>query len=81
MKDKQGWFDKKENLDLFLKLFYGSLVVLLVMDLFVEKHPYFGFDGVPSFSAAYGFIACVLLVLVAKVLRLFLMKNEEYYND
>ena len=81
MQDKHGWFDKKENLNLFLKIFYGSLVVLLILDLFVEKHPYFGFDGAPSFSAAYGFIACVLLVLVAKVLRMFLMKDEEYYND
>lgn len=78
---KRGWFDKKENLTLFLRIFYGSLVVLLVLDLFVEKHSVFGFDSAPSFSAAYGFISCVMLVLVARVLRMMLMKKEDYYDD
>jgi len=80
MQEKRGWFDKKENLVLFLRIFYASLVVLLVLDFFVDKHPYFGFDGAPSFAAAYGFISCVLLVLIAKVLRMFVMKNEDYYD-
>ena len=81
MQEKRGWFDKRENLVLFLRLFYASLAVLIVLDVFVDKHPHFGFDGAPSFSAAYGFISCVLLVLIAKVLRLFLMKEEDYYDD
>lgn len=81
MQEKRGWFDKKENLVLFLRLFYVSLVVLIVLDFFVDKHPHYGFDGAPSFSAAYGFISCVLLVLIARVLRMFLMKDEDYYDD
>lgn len=81
MQGKPGWFDKKENLILFLRIFYVSLGLLIIADFFVEKHPYFGFDGVPSFSAAYGFISCVLLVLVARVLRSFLMKDENHYDD
>lgn len=81
MANKSGWFDKKENLVLFLRIFYASLVVLLVLDLFVDKHPYFGFDGAPSFSAAYGFISCVLLVLIAKVLRVLLMREEKHYDE
>lgn len=80
MQQKYGWFDKKENLKLFLRLFYGSLILLLIIDFFVAKHPAFGFDGAPNFFAAYGFISCVLLVLVAKVLRMFLMKDEDYYD-
>ena len=81
MADKSGWFDKPGNLKLFLRIFYGSLVVLLAVDFFIAKHPDFGFDGVPNFFAAYGFISCVMLVLVAKVLRIFLMKDEDYYDD
>lgn len=79
--DKRGWFDKPENLRLFLKLFYASLVVLLIADFFIEKHPEFPFEAAPSFFAVYGFISCVMLVLVAKVLRMFLMKGEDYYDD
>lgn len=80
MEEKKGWFDKKSNLILFLRLFYASLVVLVVLDLFIEKHTVFGFDGAPSFSAVYGFISCVLLVLLAKVLRIFIMRDEDYYD-
>ncbi len=80
MEAKKGWFDKKSNLILFLRIFYASLVVLLVVDLFIDKHTVFGFDGAPSFSAVYGFISCVLLVLLAKVLRIFIMRDEDYYD-
>lgn len=79
-REKRGWFDKKENLILFLRIFYASLAVLLVLDISVEKHPFFGFDGVLNFSAAYGFISCVFLVLIARVLRMFMMKDEDYYD-
>lgn len=81
MADKTGWFDKPGNLKLFLRVFYASLVLLLIVDFFIEKHPEFSFDGAPNFFAAYGFISCVLLVLVAKVLRMFLMKDEDHYDD
>ena len=81
MEDKKGWFDERKNLILFLRIIYTSLILLLCVDFFIEKHPDFAFDGVPNFYAAYGFISCVLLVLVAKVMRIFLMKDEEYYDD
>ncbi len=81
MEEKQGWFDSNKNLVLFLRIFYASLVVLLGIDFFIEKHPDFAFDGAPDFFAAYGFISCVMLVLIAKVLRMFLMKDEDYYDD
>ena len=81
MKDKRGWFDKPENIKLFLWVFFASLVALLLVDFFIIKHPDFPFEGVPNFYAAYGFISCVMLVLVAKVLRMFLMKDEDYYDD
>ena len=81
MKEKRGWFDKTENLKLFLWVFFSSLVVLLVVDFFIGKHPDFAFEGVPNIFAAYGFISCVMLVLVAKVLRMILMREEDYYDD
>lgn len=81
MAEKQGWFDKPGNLKLFLRVFYASLVVLLVVDFFIEKHADFGFDGVTNFYAAYGFISCVMLVLIAKVMRALLMRDEDHYDD
>ncbi|MCF8061934.1 MAG: hypothetical protein K9M82_05410 [Deltaproteobacteria bacterium] len=81
MKHRQGWFDRPENLRLFLRLFFAGLGVLLIADLFVHKHGEFYWENVPGFFAAYGYVSCVLLVLVAKVLRRLIRRDENYYDD
>ena len=43
--------------------------------------PDFGFDGWFFFYAVYGFVACVALVLAAKVLRRVVMRPEDYYDQ
>lgn len=35
----------------------------------------------PASYAIYGFIGCVVLVLVGRVLRRFVMRDERYYRD
>jgi len=65
-----------------LTVFYIFLLLLLVIDPFIHKHSFFGFDGYPSFYGAFGFVACILLVLAAKyILRPLVMRREDYYND
>ncbi|MNC99811.1 hypothetical protein D3C83_182230 [compost metagenome] len=39
-----------------------------------------GWEGVWGFYPAYGFAGCVLLVVVAKWMRTFLMRDENYYD-
>lgn len=80
MKEKKGWFDSPQNVKLFLRLFFASLAVLLVLDFFIHKHADFHWEEAPNFFAAYGFISCVMLVLAAKVLRFFIKRGEDYYD-
>ena len=56
------------------------LVLLLIVDFFIHKHGEFPLEGYPDFFAVYGFVACVLLIFIAKVLRLFLKRDEKYYD-
>lgn len=80
--DKVHFFDRPGSLQKVLKVFFTSLVVLVVVDLFIHKHAYFDFDGYPSFYGAFGFIACVLLVLAARfILRPLVKRKEDYYHD
>jgi len=80
MKGKQTP-DKPKKLKMFLGVFYAALGMLVVIDFFVPKHPYFPWESYPSFYAVYGFIACVILVLVAKyALRSCVMRDEDYYG-
>ncbi len=61
--------------------FYGSLVFLLIVEFFIEKHPYFSFAALPAFYAVYGFISCALIIAVSKILgKVWLQKGEDYYE-
>ncbi|MDZ4165438.1 MAG: hypothetical protein U1C55_09950 [Smithellaceae bacterium] len=74
-------FDKPGNVKRLLWSLYASLALLVVIDLFIPKHPYFSWEGYPSFYAAYGFISFALLVLAAKhILRRIVKRKEDYYD-
>lgn len=80
MGQERGWFDKPKHFKLFMRLFFASLGLLLIADFFVHKHAEFPWEETPCFFAAYGYISCVVLVLAAKILRLFVKRDEGYYD-
>jgi hypothetical protein len=82
VKDEKVYlFDKPKNIRRFLYGFYGSLVILLGLDAVIHKHSYFRWEDWFGFYPVYGFVACVLLVLVAKyILRPLVMRKEDYYE-
>jgi len=80
MKKELKIFDNPRNVKILLLFFYFSLAVLLVIDFFIDKHAVFGWEGYPDFFAAYGFISCVLLIYIAKLLRRFVKRGEDYYK-
>jgi len=62
-------------------LFYASLVLLLILEFLVEKHPYFPWAGFPAFNAVYGFLSCAVIIAVSKLLgKFWLQKGEDYYD-
>jgi len=75
-----NFLDSAENRNRLRKYFYVSLVILLVLDLFIPKHGHFAWENAPSFYAVYGFVACVSLIFVAKLLRLLVKRKEDYYD-
>ncbi len=80
MKKELKIFDKPKNVKRFLGIFYLSLVVLLIIDFFIPKHGEFPWEDAPNFFAVYGFVSCVLLIFIAKVLRLFIKRDENHYE-
>ena len=58
----------------------SSAGVLLAIDVIVPKHGPFPIEHAFGFYGLFGFIACVVLVLVAKQLRRVLMRPEDYYD-
>ena len=65
------------------KIAYGALLILIVVDFIIPRHEihFFG-DKVPGFWSLFGFIACVLIIIVSKWIgHLGLMKDENYYDE
>lgn len=79
--EKKYLFDNPGNVKLLFVSFYLSLLILLVIDFFIYKHPHFPWEKWPGFYAAYGFVACVVLVVAAKyILRPLVKRKEDYYD-
>lgn len=81
LQDSNGWFDKSENVSKMLKVFYVLCALLVIADFIVHRHIYHSWENIPAFYAIYGFVGCSLLVFVAKWMRTFLMRKEDYYDE
>ncbi len=85
MNDKQDekiyFFDKPENVNRVLYVFYALCVILVLADFVIHRHIGLVWENIPAFYAIYGFVACVALVVVAKLIRKVVMRKEDYYND
>ncbi len=80
MKKELKIFDKPETVNRFLFVFYASLLLLLISEFFIHKHADFPWEGMPGFFAVYGFVSCVALIFIAKVIRLIVKRKEDYYE-
>lgn len=65
---------------LYVSLFIGVLAGILVK-LFLHPHVHFWWEEIPAFSAIYGFVGCVIIIVVSKALgHHWLQKEEDYYE-
>ncbi len=61
----------------------GFLVLLLLSvlaELAVSLHPHFAIEALPGFHAAYAFLACGVMILMARVFGLLLRRSQAYYK-
>ena len=80
------WLYRPENWPRLWAVQITLLVLVVVPDLFVHTHGHFppalfSLDMSPGFFAWYGFIACAAMVAGAKVLGIFLKRDDRYYDD
>ena len=62
---------------------YAVLIVIIGIDFFIPRNEihFFG-DKIPGFWSLFGFIACIMIILISKWIgRLGIMQDENYYND
>jgi len=54
---------------------------LILIDFTLNRHAYFHLEEIIGFPALFGFVCFVLIVLVGKQLRKFIMRKEDYYDS
>lgn len=78
--EELGWIERPRNVTLMVRGFYGLCAAMLAIDVFFPKHGPFAIEHLFGFYGIYGFVACVTLVLLAKLLRRLVMRPEDYYD-
>jgi len=87
--EEPRWLDDPANVKKIIRVFWASCVVLLIPDVlegiglvhFKHAHEGFWWENWVGFFAFYGFVACVVLVLIAKQMRKVIMRDEDYYDE
>lgn len=61
----------------------GVLALVALIDVFVDKHhAHTKIEHLPVFWSAFGFVACVLIVILSKAFgHAGIMTREDYYDE
>ena len=78
--EKQHIFDNPKNVKRLLHVLYAACAALFAADFILHRHSIHPWESAWGFYAIYGFIGCVVLVLVATQMRKLVMRDEDYYE-
>lgn len=80
LKNKLRTYPKK----LFWRLYAIVFVISLILDfIWLHQHVFhyhFDFQYFPQFFALFGLFGCMLLILIAKGMGIFIVVDEDYYE-
>jgi len=69
---------KKRMIIFFLFLLAITLAASAILD--ADNNP-FAFANMYAFYALYGFLLCVLMIVVATLIGMFIKRDDSYYDD
>ena len=74
------WLVRPTTIRKLWYLFSAVLAATVLLQAVIPVKGYFAVDGWFGFGAAYGFVSCLLMVLVAKVLGYVLKRPQSYFH-
>lgn len=78
---RKHWLTRPATIRRLWWLFGAVLALTVAAQAGVHIHAHFGADGIFGFSAFFGFISCVAMVVFAKLLGFVLKRPDDYYKD
>lgn len=78
---KPDFFDDPRNVKRIVQALVACCVVLFFLDALIHRHIDHPWEALFGFYGVYGFVSCVILVVLAKELRKLIMRGEDYYHS
>lgn len=78
---REHWLDDPANVRKLWRGFLAVLALTVIAGAWVDLHPHFEAEKWFGFHAAYGFLACLAMIVGAKALGLFLKQPDAYYAE
>lgn len=86
MTEKTHWLYRPQNRPKLWAALFLILALTLLPGFFLHHHGHFPrqvleLDAQFGFYAWYGFVTCAAMVAAAKILGIFLKRDDRYYDD
>ncbi|MAR78694.1 MAG: hypothetical protein CMM18_00525 [Rhodospirillaceae bacterium] len=75
------WLVKPKTIKILWLLMFVILAITLLLQAFAHIHGHFIIDESFGFNAWYGFITCVAMVFISKLLAIIVKRKDSYYDD
>ncbi len=80
-REDEAWLARPATIRLLWRVLWAVLALTVAAQLVIKVKGYYAVDGWFGFGAAFGFISCLLMVLVAKGLGYVLKREQNYYRS
>jgi hypothetical protein len=79
--DDDSWLVRPSSIRLLWRILWAVLALTVAAQAIIDIKGYFGVDAWYGFGAVFGFVSCLIMVVVAKGLGLFLKRDQDYYRE
>lgn len=77
-----SWFEKPANVNLLIGVLVIACAVVVLADFFyTNDHPHFETESWFGFQAWFGFLSFAGVVFLGRLLRVFIRREEDYYDQ
>ncbi len=87
MRFLERWLEDPVRLSRLKRWFYVGMVVVVVAEIVVPgvvggDHAHFSFEDIPAWGSIWGFVSCVAIIVVSKLIgKAWLMRREDHYES
>ena len=78
---EDSWLVRPSSIRLLWRIFWAVLALTVLAQAVAKVKGYFVVDGWYGFGAVFGFLSCLIMVVVAKVLGKVLKRDQDYYRE